>query len=312
MTTIMNNNVSVSDFNTNTNNHPANTLNGIENGVCTIKCTSSTSSIDASGDYRITRRLECLWTNQGLNQGDKILDLEIAGSKGTTPVVTVNGQVIPVGALAFDAAGNLEVRSSTGMLLDIITLPDECSMSATGFGISYAKDGADPKYGPGIYVAKAFLGIAVRPVSADLAHNLVIDPSKVCVINEVLPGSPAFVSGLEPNDVLLGINGKQANLANLRHELETAKTGDSVTLIFLCKGVKREASVELGTCGWTTPPTQIKAGFKYPLNPVVGTPFQEKNEGDIQNPCTSSGGYSLDVNSPANVETTWISAGSLI
>jgi hypothetical protein len=310
MTTIMNNNVSVNDLNT--NNDPANILNGIENGVCTIKCVASTISIDASGDYRITRRLECLWTNQGLNTGDKIIDLEIAGSKGTTPVVTVNGQVLPVGSLAFDAKGNLEVRSIKGMLLDIVKLPNEYSMSATGLGAGYAKNAEGEKYGNGLPVAKAFLGIAVRPVSADLAHNLAIDPRNVCVISEVVPGSPAFVSGLEPNDVLLGINGKQANLATLRHELEIAKTGDSVTLIFLCKGVKRETCVELSPCGWATQSAQIKEGFKYSLNPVGGTIFQAKNVGNIKNPCTYPGGYFQDVNSPKNVETTWMSAGSLI
>ena len=270
MTTIMNNNVSVNEFNgtngTNGTNDPTNILTGIENGVCTIKCVASTSSIDSSGDYRITRRLECLWTNQGMNAGDKILDLDISGSKGSTPVVTVNGQVIPSNSLALDPAGNLEVRSTGGMLLDIVKIPNEYCMSPAGIDAQYFKADSFSNTAPIASDVKPFLGIAVRPVSADLAHNLAIDPRNVCVISEVVPGSPACAAGLEPNDVLLGINGKQANVSALRHELETAKPGQSVKLIFLCKGVKNAVTVTLGAFGWKASQTQFKSGFNHPAD----------------------------------------------
>ncbi len=283
MTTIMNNNASVNDWNY--AKDPANTQNGIENGVCTIKCVASTNSIDASGDYRITRRLECTWTNQGINTGDKILDLEIAGTKGTTPVVTLNGQVVPSKSMALDPNGNLEVRCSKGMLLDIVKLPDEYSMSTTSLEM--------PKTESVVPVAKPFLGIAVRPASGDLAHNLPIDPRNVCVVSEVVPGSPAFTAGLEPNDVILGINGKQANLSNLRHELSTAKVGQSIPVIFLCKGVKREASVKIGNFGWVNKKTPVTTGFGGDGN-------------DYGIPCP------FTVGSNVGIESTWMSSGALI
>ena len=310
MTTIMNNNVSVNDYYC--TNDPTNILKGIENGVCTIKCVATTSSIDTSGDYRITRRLECLWTNQGTNAGDKILDLEISGTKGTTPVVTVNGQVIPSNSLALDGTGNLEVRSFKGMLLDIVKLPNEYSMSPAGLDMNHIQNGANQNAASVLPAAKPFLGIAVKPVSADLAHNLAIDPRNVCVISEVVPGSPAFASGLEPNDVLLGINNKQANLSNLRHDLGTAKAGQPVKLVVLCKGVKREMSVTLGAFGWANQQTQIKPGFKYPGNAVDGTVCQgtgAQRNGEFY---TNESGYPLGLNSPTNVETTWMSVGALI
>jgi hypothetical protein len=302
----MNNNVPVNDLNT--NDDPADIVSGVSNGICTIKCIASTSSIDDSGDYRITRRLECLWKNQGLNSGEEILNLEIAGSKGTTPVVTVNEQVVPVGSLAFDVAGNLEVRSIKGVLLDIVNIPDKCAMSAAGLGMVNAGEGADLNYGTGFTMTGAFLGIAARPVSSDLAHNLGIEPCSVCVISEVVPGSPAFGSGIEANDVLLSINGKKANLATLRREIETAKTGDQVTLTYFCKGVKHETTVQLVGFEWTKQPTRITSEFKYPLNPGGETSFPESAGG----PGVNSGGCALDVNSPIGVAKTWMSAGALI
>lgn len=212
-----------------------NTINGIENGVCTVKCVSSTTSVDGAGDYRITRRLECVWTTPVANAGETILDIEISGSKGATPVVTLNGQVLPSNSITIAPNGVIEIRDLKGMLLDKVQLPVGTfantlgSVPAGGFGTS----------------PKPFLGISVRPVSPDLAHNLAVDARNVCVVSEVLPGSAAFYAGLEPNDLILGINGKQANLATLRHELDAAKIGQILNLVVLCKGIKQEVNVAL-------------------------------------------------------------------
>jgi hypothetical protein len=191
-----------------------NTFSGIENGVCTVKCVSSTTSVDGAGDYRITRRLECVWA---------------------TPVVTLNGQVIPASSIIITPNGVIEIRDLKGMLLDKVQLPVNAATNYIG-AVQTGAIGMSPK---------PFLGISVRPVSPDLAHNLAVDPRNVCVVSEVLPGSAAFYAGLEPNDLILGINGKQANLATLRHELDAAKIGQILNLVVLCKGIKQEVQVAL-------------------------------------------------------------------
>lgn len=232
-TTTMNIETPVKGFNSTSEIN--NTFSGIENGVCTVKCVSSTTSVDGAGDYRITRRLECVWATPVTTAGENIIDVEISGSKGATPVVTLNGQVIPASSIIITPNGVIEIRDLKGMLLDKVQLPVNAATNYIG-AVQTGAIGMSPK---------PFLGISVRPVSPDLAHNLAVDPRNVCVVSEVLPGSAAFYAGLEPNDLILGINGKQANLATLRHELDAAKIGQILNLVVLCKGIKQEVQVAL-------------------------------------------------------------------
>ena len=244
-TTTMNIETPVKGFNSTSEIN--NTFSGIENGVCTVKCVSSTTSVDGAGDYRITRRLECVWATPVTTAGENIIDVEISGSKGATPVVTLNGQVIPASSIIITPNGVIEIRDLKGMLLDKVQLPVNAATNYIG-AVQTGAIGMSPK---------PFLGISVRPVSPDLAHNLAVDPRNVCVVSEVVPGSAAFYAGLEPNDLILGINGKQANLATLRHELDAAKIGQILNLVVLCKGIKQEVQVALD--GNTVNSTMIPA-----------------------------------------------------
>ena len=105
MTTTMNLETPVNGANL---NEVSEIINGIDNGICTVSCVTSTTSVDAAGDYRITRRLECVWANKDVAASDRILDLEISGTQGTAPVVTLNGQVLPTASLILAANGVLE------------------------------------------------------------------------------------------------------------------------------------------------------------------------------------------------------------
>ena len=252
----------------------SNFFNGIENGVCNVKCVASTTSVDGTGDYRITRRLECVWTSPVQNTGDNIIDVEISGSKGATPVVTLNGQVMPTGSITIIPGGMIEIRDLKGMLLDKVQLPVNSISGTLGAGLNNYM-GMNPKY-VGMN-PKPFLGIAVRPVSPDLAHNLAVDARNVCVISEVIPGSAAFYAGLEPNDVLLGVNGKQANLVTLRHELDAAKIGQVLSLIFLCKGVKQEVQIALD--GNTVNPMTFSSATG---NALLGKPLMRQATAPFQ------------------------------
>lgn len=273
MTITMNSDTNTTNVNI---NDVSELINGIDNGICTVACVTSTTSVDATGDYRITRRLECVWANKEIAGSDSILDLEISGTQGTTPVVTLNGQVLPTASLILAANGVLEIRNLKGMLIDRVQLPNKATASVAGAGYQglpyqtpapvfgninnslpygYVASGTATPYAvnapvpfatsPLGLVKKPFLGIAVRPVSGELIHHIAVDARNVCVVSDVIPGSPAFAAGLEPSDIILGINGKQASLANLRHELDAAKIGQILRLAVLGKGVKREIDVLL-------------------------------------------------------------------
>ena len=308
MTTIMNNNVSANDFNG--SKSPSSILTDLENTVYTVKCVASTSSLDSSGDYRVTRRLECQSTKPLNGATTSCLDLEIAGSKGTTPVVTLNGQVIPGKSLGFDGSGNLLVKTGKGMLLDIVKLPF-CEDVVNQAGPQTPGD--SPRNATKDFqFAGSFLGIAIRLVSGDLAHNMSIDALNACTIGAVVPGSPAAKAGLEPNDVILGINGQPANLQILLHDLKTIGSGQSLKLLILCKGVKSEVTVTPEACGWKDSNQGFNPGFGYQIdssgmNDAQGSDGQgaQKSYG---NGCETSFGYA----SPAQNAAPWLSAGTLI
>jgi membrane-associated protease RseP (regulator of RpoE activity) len=307
MTTIMNNSVSVNELNGNSDSK--NAFKALGNGTSTIKCIASTSSIDSSGDFKINRQLECMSTNQGGGINCTLLDLEISGIKGNTPEVTVNGQEISGGSVRYDASGNLEVRSCTGQLLDIVKVPAEYLMATNENDVQNNSGG---KTAPSLPVNTAFLGIAVRPASSDLAHNLVVDASNVCVISEVVPGSPAFSAGLEPNDVILGINGKPANPSALLHDLKIAGPGQSLKMIILCKGVASEVEVTLGTNPWKNKQPSFKAENGYPVNPANVYGSQGCVQVQAQDLYNDRFGYPLGSTSPSETVKTWLSAGTLM
>ncbi len=307
-TTTMNFDAPVNGVNSNnTNNDVLEIINGIDNGICTVKCVSSTTSVDTAGDYRITRRLECIW-NKDATITDRIIDLEIAGAPGATPVVTLNGQLLPPASIVVCPNGIIEIRNLKGMLIDRVQLPINANATLAGAawqgmtalntapafaGQVLAGNGGYTPYGQYITAmnapyatnavpftsavpfngfnalgtnaapttfGKPIVGISVRPISSELAHHIAVDPRNVCVINEVLAGSPAFNAGIEPNDVILSVNGKQANLATLRHELGTCKFGQTISIVVLGKGVKREIDVKFDANlanGTAAAPTQF-------------------------------------------------------
>jgi len=231
-------------------------INGIENGVCTVACLASTSSVDAAGDYRITRRLECVWASSAMTGKETIIDLEVSGTKGCTPVVTLNGQVLPTSSVILTGNNVIEVRNLKGMLIDRVQLPVNPNATGSTAGAGCFPAGNMPfntvaptptmfGYGNAAGMGRPILGIAVRPVSSELVHHVAIDARNACLISDIIPGSPAFEAGIEPNDVILAVNGKQANLSNLRHELEAATIGKTLRLVVLGKGLKRELDVVL-------------------------------------------------------------------
>jgi membrane-associated protease RseP (regulator of RpoE activity) len=303
----MNNSVSVNEING--NNDSKNAFKALGSDTSTIKCIASTSSIDSSGDFKITRQLECMSTDQGGEINCTILDLEISGTKGNTPDVTVNGQAISGGSVKYDASGNLQVRTCTGQLLDIVKVPAECFTATNG---NVAQNNTGGKTTPALPVNTAFLGITVRPASSDLAHNLVVDASNVCVISEVVPGSPAFSAGLEPNDVILGINGKPANPSTLLHDLKIAGPGQSLKMIILCKGVASEVKVILGTNPWKTQKASFKTENGYPVNPASVNGSQGCGQVQAQDLYNDRFGYPLGSTAPSETAKTWLSAGTLM
>ena len=114
---------------------------------------------DASGDYRITRQLEFNEVMAGC--GPKgVLELEVSGTLGATPVVTLGGRLLPNNSVV--GAGNdlIEVTTFRGMVLDVVQLP--LNEAAT---LRAATAANRPGFRSGVTPTTAILGITVKSVS---------------------------------------------------------------------------------------------------------------------------------------------------
>jgi len=97
-------------------------------------------------------------------------------------------------------------------------------------------------------VERARLGVAYLPASESLIEALDL-PRGAAVIENVNPGSPAEVAGLQPGDIIVGINGNAlTNHQQVSLWIGTLKPGDDVELTVNRDGDEETYDVELG--GW--------------------------------------------------------------
>jgi serine protease DegQ len=96
-------------------------------------------------------------------------------------------------------------------------------------------------------VEHAFLGIALRPLTPQLAEQYGIASESGVLVIDVVPGGPADDAGVEAGDVITAINGEPvAEPGDLLVELRASEPGDRVELGLLRGGAEETIEVELG------------------------------------------------------------------
>lgn len=97
--------------------------------------------------------------------------------------------------------------------------------------------------------AKAWLGVSISDVTAQVAKQLGIDENtKGAVVRSLLPNSPASTAGVQQWDVITAVDGAAiANVADLQKAIAAKKPGDSVKLTVLRAGKSQDIQVALGT-----------------------------------------------------------------
>ena len=96
-------------------------------------------------------------------------------------------------------------------------------------------------------IERGFLGVSVVNVTEALAINFDLPVTSGVGIVSVAPESPAEMSGLEPNDIIVGVAGKPvSNLAEFDAVLIRYRNGASVEVEFYKGDTRRSVSVTLG------------------------------------------------------------------
>jgi Do/DeqQ family serine protease len=57
-------------------------------------------------------------------------------------------------------------------------------------------------------VSRGWLGVAIQPVTAEIASSFGLDKAAGALVNDVVPGSPAAAAGIRQGDIILSLDGK--------------------------------------------------------------------------------------------------------
>ena len=97
-------------------------------------------------------------------------------------------------------------------------------------------------------VARGWLGVAIQPVTADLAQALGMASPEGAVVANVEPDSPASKAKLQSGDVILAVDGDKVDAAHgLPTLIAAIATGKSADLTVLRDGKSQTIAVTIGT-----------------------------------------------------------------
>lgn len=96
-------------------------------------------------------------------------------------------------------------------------------------------------------VERGWLGVVMQPVDAALAEALQLPDSKGALIGAVEPEGPAAKAGLQPGDVVVGLNERSIETPrDLAEAVGALKPGAGATVAVLRDGKRQEQQVTLG------------------------------------------------------------------
>ncbi len=154
-------------------------------------------------------------------------DVAINPGNSGGPLFNLAGEVIGI---------NSQIYSRSGGFMGIsFAIPIDVAMKV--------KDQLQ-KYGK---VSRGRLGVSIQGLDADLAQNFGLDKPNGALVANVESGSPAEKAGLQPGDVVLGVNGQKVdNSADLPRIIGDQKPGSVVRLSVWRDRKARELNVTLG------------------------------------------------------------------
>ncbi len=97
------------------------------------------------------------------------------------------------------------------------------------------------------HVRRGLLGVAVQPLTSDLAKGLGLSSVHGGLVSEVTPGGPAEKAGVKDGDVILKLNGHEIVTSNdLRNQVSAMAPGTAVTLDVQRNGATQTLHATLG------------------------------------------------------------------
>jgi len=117
-------------------------------------------------------------------------------------------------------------------------------------------------------VERGWIGVAIQPISPDIADSLGLDGLSGALIANVVDGSPADAAGLVPGDVILSFEGTEIDdLRDLTTSVARADIGEEAEMTLWRNGEEVTATIE--------PALLETASLDQPVSPDSGTYIPE-------------------------------------
>jgi serine protease Do len=119
-------------------------------------------------------------------------------------------------------------------------------------------------------LVQPWIGASGEPLTADIAASMGFAHPGGIVVRQIYPGGPAEHAGLQPGDVITGINGRDiGDAGGLRFRLATLKVGTQAKLDVVRKGQALVLPVDLIAAPATPAPEETLLKGEQPLSGAV-------------------------------------------
>jgi len=96
-------------------------------------------------------------------------------------------------------------------------------------------------------VRRGLLGVTIQPIDAEVAEALNASVDRGALITEIVPGSAAEESGLQVDDIIVGVNDEKiTNASELRNTIGLKGSGESVHIEYIRDGKTSTTTAKLG------------------------------------------------------------------
>lgn len=115
-------------------------------------------------------------------------------------------------------------------------------------------------------VVRGWLGVTIQPIDPQLAQAMGLEETRGALVGDVLPDTPADEAGVQPGDVIIGMNGTDIeDFQELRNRIAATPPGTEVVFEVVREGERIEIPVELGEL-----PGEIAQTGQEDLSDLVG------------------------------------------
>jgi serine protease Do len=154
-------------------------------------------------------------------------DVAVNPGKSGGPLINLKGEVVGINSLIYSRTG--------GYMGVSFAIPIEVALDVAKELQAHGK------------VTRGRIGVAIQPLTKDLASSFKLDASSGAVVTAIEPGSPAQKAGLKVGDIILAYNGKKVEDANELPRLVAAtKPGAKSQLELWRNGQRQSVSVTIG------------------------------------------------------------------